>query len=112
MYRGRQAAVNAKNVVVDDYAERQKVKHVGEVMPHVGIAIFATALGVEAVGLGDATRFVVAADEVYARWIAQLEADEQGDGFDAEEAAVNVVACGSFESAYVALQLSRAKVRS
>jgi hypothetical protein len=36
---------------------------------------------------------VVAADEVHALWVAQLEADEERDGLDAEEAAVDVVAC-------------------
>jgi hypothetical protein len=35
---------------------------------------------------------VVAADEVHAVGVAEFEADEEGDGFDAEEAAVDVVA--------------------
>jgi hypothetical protein len=36
---------------------------------------------------------MVAADEVHAVGVAELEADEKGDGFDAEEASVDVVAC-------------------
>jgi hypothetical protein len=36
---------------------------------------------------------VVAADEVHALRVAEFEADEEGDGLDAEEAAVDVVAC-------------------
>ena len=36
---------------------------------------------------------MVAADEVHAAGVAELEADEKGDCLDAEEAAVDVVAC-------------------
>jgi hypothetical protein len=62
------------------------------VVPDVGVAVFAAAFGVEAVGLRDAAGLVVAADEVNSVRVAQFEADEEGDGFDAEEAAVDVVA--------------------
>jgi hypothetical protein len=31
---------------------------------------------------------------VHAFGVAQFEADEEGDGFDAEETAVDIVACG------------------
>ena len=37
---------------------------------------------------------MVAPDEVHALRVSEFEADEEGDGFDAEEAAVDVVACG------------------
>ena len=60
-------------------------------MPDGRVAVLAAALGVEAVGLGDAARFVVASDEVHALRVAEFEADEEGDCFDAEEAAVDVV---------------------
>jgi len=36
---------------------------------------------------------VVAADEVDAVGVAEFEADEQGDCFDAEETTIDVVAC-------------------
>lgn len=61
-------------------------------MPDVGVAVFPVAFGVEAVGLGYASGLVVAADQVHARWVAQFEADEEGDGLDGEEAPVDVVA--------------------
>lgn len=60
-------------------------------VPDGRITVFARALGVEAVGLRHATGLVVAAQEVYARGVAQLEADEQGDGLYAEQTAVDVV---------------------
>lgn len=90
---GRQAAVHAEDLVVDDDRERQEVEHVGEVVPHVGVAVLARAFGVEAVRLRHAARLVIAADEVDAVRIAQLEADEERDGFDAKKAAVDVVTC-------------------
>lgn len=84
--------MNAKDLIVDHHGQREEVEHIREVMPDVRVAVFPRAFGVEAVGLGDAARFVVAADEVDAGWVAQFEADEEGDGFDGEEAAVDVVA--------------------
>lgn len=84
--------MHTEDLVVDDDAEGEEVEHVGEVVPDVGVAVFASAFGVEAVGLGDAAGFVVAADEVHAVRVAEFEADEEGYGFDGEEAAVDVVA--------------------
>jgi hypothetical protein len=83
----------AEYLVVDDDGEGEIVKHVCEVVPDVRVAVLARALSVEAVGLRYAARFVVAADEVHAVRVAEFEADEEGDGLDAEEAAVDVVAC-------------------
>ena len=60
-------------------------------MPDVCIAVFAAAFCVEAIGLGDAAGLVVAADEGYAVGVAELEAEEEGDGFDGEDAAVYIV---------------------
>lgn len=37
----RPTSVYAEDLVVDDDAQRQKVKHVCEIMPYVGIAVFA-----------------------------------------------------------------------
>lgn len=89
-----QAAVDAEYLVVDDDGERQEVEHVREVVPDVGVAVFARALGVEAIGLGYAAGFVVAANEVHSSWVAELKAHEEGDGFNAEHAAVDIVAWG------------------
>lgn len=60
--------------------------------PDVGVSILAGALGIEAVGLGDATRFMVSTDQVDAVGVAEFEANEQGDGLNAEETAVDIVA--------------------
>jgi len=62
--------VHAEYLVVDDDRQRQEIEHVSKVMPYICIAVFSRALGVEAVRLGYATRFVVATDEVDSVWIA------------------------------------------
>lgn len=85
--------MHAEDLIVDDDTEGEEVEHVCEVVPDVGIAVFAGALGVEAVGLGDATGFVVSADEVDSGRVAKFKADKERDCFHAEEAAVDVVAC-------------------
>jgi len=78
----REAAVNTKDLVVDDDGEREIVEHVGKVVPYVGIPVLARAFCVEAIRLCDPTRLVVAADEVHSVRIAQLEADEQRNGLN------------------------------
>lgn len=92
---GAEAAVDTEDLVVDDDGEGQVVEHVGEVVPDVCVAVLAAAFRVEAVALRYAAGFVVAADEVHAVGVAEFEADEEGDGFDAEEAAVDIVAWGN-----------------
>lgn len=58
--------MHAEDLIVDDYTQGEKVKHVGEVVPHVGVAVFPRALRVETVGLGDTARFVVTTNEMNA----------------------------------------------
>jgi len=57
-----EAAMYAEYLVVNDNAEGEVVEHVGEVVPDIGVAVFARAFCVEAVGLGYAAGFVVSAD--------------------------------------------------
>jgi len=92
MDAGRQTAVDAEDLVVDDAGEGEVVEHVGEVVPNSSVAVLAAAFRVETVGLGDSSRLVVAADEMDAMRVAEFETDQQRDGFDTEEAAINVVA--------------------
>lgn len=84
--------MDAEDVVVNHHAQRKIIKHVGKVVPNIRAAVFATALRVEAIALRHAARFVIATYQVHARGIPQLEADEERDGFDGKQAAVDVVA--------------------
>ena len=61
-------------------------------MPHVSVAVFAVAFCVEAVGLRDAARLMIATDKMHAVWVPEFEQGQEGYGFDAEEAAVHVIA--------------------
>jgi len=87
-----QAAMHAENLIIYNDGEGEVVEHIGEIMPNARIAIFARALSVEAVGLCYAAGLVVATDEVHAVRVAEFKADEEGNGFYAEEAAVYIVA--------------------
>ena len=64
--------MDAEYLVVDDHAEGQKVKHVGKVVPDVGVAVLARALGVEAVRLRHASRLVVSSDQSDAVGVSQF----------------------------------------
>ena len=92
VYTRTQTAMHAKYLVIDHDGEGEEIEHVGEVVPNVGVAVFAVAFGVEAVGLCYASGLVVASDQVHARGVAQFEADEEGDCFDGKETAVYIVA--------------------
>lgn len=70
VYRGRQSAMYAKDLVIDNDGECQEVEHVGKVVPNVSRAVFARTFRVKAVGLSYAARFMVASNEMHARWIS------------------------------------------
>jgi hypothetical protein len=91
VYRRGEAAMHAKDLIVNYNGQRQEVEHVSKVMPNVGVAIFPGALGVEAIGLGNASRLVIAPDEMDAMRVAQFKTNEEGYCFDREETAVDVV---------------------
>ena len=88
---GRETAVDAENLIVDHDGEGEEIEHVRKVVPDVRVAVLARAFGVEPVRLCYATGFVVATDQMYAGGVAQLEADEEGDGFHTEETTVDIV---------------------
>lgn len=69
---GERTAVDAKDLVVDDDAERQKVKHVGKVVPDAGVAVLAGTFRVEAVRLRHAARLVVPADQMDSVGVSQF----------------------------------------
>lgn len=90
--RGRQAAVDAEDAVLDDGREAEVVKDLGAVAPHIDRAVLLEALIVEAVHLRDLAALVVAADQRDAVRVAHLERQQKQEGLDAVEAAVDVVA--------------------
>ena len=88
----RQAAVHAKDLILNQRCERHVVKEVGENLPHVGVAVLAQALVVKAVDLRDLPRLVVAAQQEDAVAVPHLERDQQRHRLDRVIATVDVVA--------------------
>lgn len=86
--------MNAEYIVVNDYTQGEKIEHVCEVVPHVGIAIFAVAFCVESIGLGYTAGLMVPTDQVNARRMSKFQTDQEGNCFDTEETTIDVVACG------------------
>ena len=77
----------------DEGAEGEVVEDFAAVAPDVCAAVFAQTLVVEPVDGGDLPRLVVPADQRYAVGVADLEAEEEEEGFERVEAAVDEVAC-------------------
>lgn len=47
--RWRETAVDTEYLVVDYDRKSQEIEHIRKVMPHIGIAVFATAFGIKAI---------------------------------------------------------------
>jgi hypothetical protein len=91
---GREPAVHAEDLVVDHDRQRQVVEHVGEVVPHVSVAVLPATFSIKSVRLRDSARLVVAADQVDAMRVAELEAYKEGYCLDAKETSVDIVSYG------------------
>ena len=84
--------MHAEHATIHDRAKRKVVKDFAAPPPHIRRAVLALALVVEAVDLRNLPRFMVAADERNAVRIPDLEREEEQEGFDAIEAAVDEIA--------------------
>lgn len=87
------AAVYTKDLIVNDTAQRKVVEHVGEIVPDCCVAIFSRTLRVKAIRLCNTSAFMITSNEVDSVRISELETDQKADGFDAEQPAINIVAC-------------------
>jgi hypothetical protein len=90
--RRTQSTVQTEDLVFNESSEGEVVEEVGEVFPHVCIAVFAKALVVEAVDLGDLARLVVTTEDGHTVAVTELERDEEGHCLDRVVATVNIVA--------------------
>jgi hypothetical protein len=84
--------MHAEHPPINYRAQTQIVKHVAAIPPHVARAIFALTLVVKSIDLGDLAGLVVAADEGDAVWIPHFEGEEEKEGLDGVEPAVDKVA--------------------
>ena len=83
--------METEDLVLDHCCQRQVVKQVSQVLPHVGIAILAEALVIEAVDLGDLATLVVATEDSDTLLKAHFKADEKRDGLHTVVSTVNVI---------------------
>lgn len=83
--------MQAEDLSVDESGEGQIVEQIGEVLPHIRIAVFAKTFVVEAVDLRNLSRFVVAAEDGDSFTIADLQGDQQCHRFHRVVAAIDVV---------------------
>ena len=83
--------MEAEDLILDDGGKREVIEEVGQVLPHVRVAVLSEALVVEAVNLGDLPTLVVTSEDCDPVPIAHFEADEQSDGLHGVVASVHVV---------------------
>ena len=85
--------MHTKDLVVDDHTQRQEVKHVCKVVPYVGVAVFPGTFRIETVRLRHAAGFVVTSNQMNSVGVSQFQTDEEGNRFNAEHAAVDIITC-------------------
>ena len=73
--------------------EQHTTSNVGYLLPNISIAIFAQALVVKAVDLGNLSGLVVAAQDSDSLWVSYFQSDKQSNGFDRIVAAIDVITC-------------------
>ena len=83
--------MQAEDLVLDDGGQWQVIEQVGEVLPHVRVAVLTQAFVIEAVDLGDLTTLVIAPKNGDPVLEAHFEADQKCDCFYTVVASVDVV---------------------
>ena len=75
-----QSAVEAEDLVLDQGGQGEEVKEVGEVLPHVGIAVLSKTFVVKPINLGDLSGLVVSTENCDALGVSDLEGNKQSHG--------------------------------
>ena len=88
----RSMEVISTDLVLDEGGEREIVEEISKVSPHIRVAIFPQAFVIEAVHLGNLSRFMVAAEDRNPVAVAKLEGDKEGDCLYGVISSVDVIA--------------------
>jgi hypothetical protein len=89
---GGKTSVEAEDLVVDEGGEGEVVEEIGEVLPYIGVAIFAETLIIEPVDLCDLAGFVVATEDGDTLRISNFEGYEKSDSLNGIVASINIIA--------------------
>jgi len=87
-----ETSMETEDLVVDKGGKGEVVEEVGEVFPHVRIAIFSETFIIEAIDLCDLAGFVVATENGNALRISDFESYEESDGFNGIVTSINIIA--------------------
>lgn len=93
--RRAQPTVQTEDLVFNESSEGKVVEEIGEVFPHVGVAVFAKTLVVETVDLGDLTGLVIATKDGNTLGVTNLQADQKGHSLDRIVASIDIITCSN-----------------
>jgi hypothetical protein len=93
-----QTSMEAENLIVDESGKREVVEEICEVFPHVCVAIFPETFIVEAIDLGDLTRFVIATEDCDALRISDFESNEESNSFNGIISPIHIITCTYVQS--------------
>ncbi len=100
---GRQPAVQAENLVVDECSEGEIVEEVGEVFPDISIAVFSQTFVVKAIDLGNLSTLVVPSKDGDSGRVSDLQGDKEGHRLDGVVATIYVVSCYAVSGRFIRL---------
>ena len=81
----------AFHLAIHQRGEGQVVEQVCEVLPDVGVPVLPQTLVIEPVHLGDLSALVVSSDQINPVWVANLQGQQQQEGFHTVESAVHEI---------------------
>lgn len=84
-------SMNAKDLIINNNAQRKEIEHIRKIMPNIRIPIFPGTLRIKSIRLRDTSRFMVSPDQMHAVWVSKFKTDEEGYRFYAEHAAVYII---------------------
>lgn len=84
--------MQAEYLTINEGGKGQIVEQIGEVLPHIRIAIFAETLVIKAIHLRNLSRFVVSAQNSDSLAIADLQSDQKSHCLHRVVAAIDIVA--------------------
>ena len=72
--------MEAKDLILNNSSERQQIKQISVILPHIRISVLPQTLIVKSVDLSDLSRLVISSQNCYPVLEPYFQRDEQGDG--------------------------------